>query len=348
MEEQHEHSKKDINDKSILENMRTVNSDDKVATDPKEHPPMLHGDSKQKSTESQDKVHEQTDENKLHQKSNSKNNLKSFEESNPVKEKDHLRQESLVKEPSNLNQQSQEIEPVQNLNHKSDEVFSKPEQSKPDPEVKKILQNQEEEIAKEFREDNDDTSRGNSFVHAYDRQKPIKVHDEEVNELDQITSTDLLEKQSMSLNQLKKAVAKGQMPRKLSQGAHQRPQFSMNGLILAKMSEYDGLRDYNLQPFFGNEYRRRVLIKNGLITDDGYIVRNPEEYLKKKEIYTKTNCYPEEASNIRAHTLDKKKFNPYKENAMRKTKPIQSKPKDVTKSKPAPLAKQEANKAVRK
>ena len=77
------------------------------------------------------------------------------------------------------------------------------------------------------------------------------------------------------------------------------------------MNGYDGLKDDHLQPFFSRQNRRHILIKNGLITEDGYIVRKPEEYLKKKEIYLKQHMMD---SENRSQTSEKKKSNPYKEN----------------------------------
>jgi hypothetical protein len=341
MEEHHEQSKNDSNEKSVLEKMHTVKSDEKVVHEVKDNQSLAKEESKQDYAE----IRGESEDKGEHQPKNSESEMKKLESKHPVTEEDNLILDRVVKEHGISHQK---IESAEKPNHKSDESFHKHEHAKLVHEDKKILQEQEEEIAKEFHEDNDDTSRGNSVTHVRDRQKQAKVRDEEVNELDQINSMDLLDKQSMSLNQIKKAAARVQPPRKLSQGAHQRPQFSMNGLILARMHEYDGLRDCNLQPFFSNQVRRRVLVKNGLITDDGYIVRNPDEYLKKKDLYSKTNCYPEEASNARAHTLDKKKFNPYKENGLKKPKPLHNKSKANPKAKPTPLAKQEASKVSRK
>jgi len=344
MEEHHAQAKKDAGNKSILENIHTVHSDDKIMAEPKDHPKLDHAESKQKSSEDNTKQQQESDTGKLHQKSNSRHDVKPDEQVPHVPEKDHSKREVLVNTPTNLHQKSNEIDPIIKTTKGHNQGEIQEENSNPDLGQKTNLQHQEEEIAREFQEDNEETSRGDSVIKAHDRAKHKKGRDEDENELDQINSTDLLEKQSMSLNQIKKAVAKGHASRKLSQGAHQKPQFSMTGLILARMTEYDGLRDQNLQPFFVSQYRRRVLIKNGLITEDGYIIRHPEEYLKKKEIYIKTNCYPEEASNVRAQTLDKKKFNPYKENAMKKTKPIHFKSKRVAVPKQTLLSKQDTNK----
>jgi hypothetical protein len=107
---------------------------------------------------------------------------------------------------------------------------------------------------------------------------------------------------------------KVQKPRKLSFETSKKPDFSLNGLIFSRMDEYDGLRDENLQVFFAKNNRKRILVKNGLITEDGYIVKKPDEYLKKRDLYFKTNGQGEESTHVRAKTFEKKKVNPYKEN----------------------------------
>lgn len=64
--------------------------------------------------------------------------------------------------------------------------------------------------------------------------------------------------------------------------------FSLNGLVNQRMGDYNGLKDQHLQGFFYSRKRKEILVKNGLITTDGYIINRPEEYLKKKEIYQRT------------------------------------------------------------
>jgi hypothetical protein len=67
--------------------------------------------------------------------------------------------------------------------------------------------------------------------------------------------------------------------------------FSLNGLVNHKMTTYEGLRDKHLQGFFYSKKRKEVLVKNGLITMEGYIIRRPDEYLKKKEVFQKTDVF---------------------------------------------------------
>ena len=55
------------------------------------------------------------------------------------------------------------------------------------------------------------------------------------------------------------------------------------------MPAYNGLKDQHLQSFFYGNKRKLILIKNGLITPEGFIVKKPDEYLKKIELYAKTN-----------------------------------------------------------
>jgi hypothetical protein len=66
-----------------------------------------------------------------------------------------------------------------------------------------------------------------------------------------------------------------------------KPGFDLRGLNKAKMTEYDGLRDGFLQPFFSSGIRKEALVRNGLVTNGGFIVKNPEVYLKKKELHLK-------------------------------------------------------------
>lgn len=53
------------------------------------------------------------------------------------------------------------------------------------------------------------------------------------------------------------------------------------------MKTYNALRDVNLSTYFTSDKRRNHLEKMGLITEKGYIINKPEEYLKKKELYRK-------------------------------------------------------------
>ncbi len=81
------------------------------------------------------------------------------------------------------------------------------------------------------------------------------------------------------------------------------------------MSEYNGLRDYNLSGFFCSKEKKNHLIKMGMITKKGYIIQKPEEYLRKKELYKK--IYEEETltkTKKKKNKTIKKKKNPYKEN----------------------------------
>ena len=86
--------------------------------------------------------------------------------------------------------------------------------------------------------------------------------------------------------------------------------FTLNGLILEKMPNYNGLKDEHLQGFFFSDKRKLILIRNGLITPEGFIIRRPNEYLKKKELYRKTNLIDKESSK---KTNVPEKVNPYVE-----------------------------------
>jgi hypothetical protein len=206
----------------------------------------------------------------------------------------------------------------------------------------------EEEIAKEFREDNEvsgisDTEKKTELVSVFKKR-------EGENEFDQINELTLVKKQNNSESECKMKiaqVARTTLP-KISNRFSDKNGFSLNGLILEKMKVYDGLRDNFLQPFFSNNNRKQILIKNGLVTDDGYIVKKPDEYLKKKNLYFKSNYTPEEVTKQKANTVDDKKFNPYKENAMAVARVIASKFKVRIRTKKGPVIKRDTKPVISK
>jgi hypothetical protein len=63
--------------------------------------------------------------------------------------------------------------------------------------------------------------------------------------------------------------------------------FEMHGLILEKMKEYNCFNDIHLNSFLSINDRKNILIKNGLLTKEGYIVYRPNDYLKKMEMCKK-------------------------------------------------------------
>ena len=107
----------------------------------------------------------------------------------------------------------------------------------------------------------------------------------------------------------------------------QKKSFDLNGLNNYQLNEYNGLKDNFLQGFFCTDKRKHHLIKMGLITKDGYIVNNPEEYLRKKELYNKIYGAETKESKKRSKTQAKKTFNPYRENPVNRAKKTQAGPK---------------------
>lgn len=99
----------------------------------------------------------------------------------------------------------------------------------------------------------------------------------------------------------------------------QKNPFNTNGLINEKMQNYNGLKDNHLQGFFYSDKRKIILIKNGLITPDGYLINKPEEYLKKKDMYLKTNLIEKVNEGPRKNSVSK---NPYVSRQSVSKKPI--------------------------
>lgn len=63
-----------------------------------------------------------------------------------------------------------------------------------------------------------------------------------------------------------------------------RRQFDTNGNIHLKPLEYNALKDEHLKGFFYSKRIRNHLESMSLVTKDGYIIENPEEYWKHKKI----------------------------------------------------------------
>lgn len=64
-----------------------------------------------------------------------------------------------------------------------------------------------------------------------------------------------------------------------------RKNFDLTNLVNQKMPEYCEFKDKNLSQYFTNERRISHLKENGLITEQGFIINNPEQYMKRKELY---------------------------------------------------------------
>lgn len=212
-------------------------------------------------------------------------------DSNPKKKKSHLNSDGFEEE-----YEDQKHEETKGKNHRIDGV-------------------EDEEIAKEF---HDDTEPMDTMTDRKLTPKQLEDKFEVTNEFDDIGNIDHPKGKGVETKMKADRSKKVQQPRKLSFETSKKPDFSLNGLILSRMGEYDGLRDENLQVFFAKNNRKKILVKNGLITEDGYIVKKPEEYLKKKDLYFKANAQTEESNHIRAKTFEKKKVNPYKENIVAK------------------------------
>jgi hypothetical protein len=181
-----------------------------------------------------------------------------------------------------------------------------------------------------------------------EQQLPPKNDEEKFGETDEFDQIETTDHKKVKIAESKKNPTiqkKVQQPRRLSFEASNKPGFSLNGLVLSHMDEYNGLRDDNLQLFFSQVNRKKILVKNGLITEDGYIVKKPEEYLKKKVMYLKSKDQGEESSHVRAKTFEKKKINPYKENVIIKRNPSKGK---TAKNQPKPKTNADASKISQK
>ncbi len=101
--------------------------------------------------------------------------------------------------------------------------------------------------------------------------------------------------------------------------------FDLTNLQNSKMKEYNALRDTNLSSYFTSEQRRHHLQNVGLITEKGYIINKPEEYLKKKDLYQK--IYEKQ---IKQEALNDQKiqneftYNPYTNTKSKSKKKVQA------------------------
>lgn len=131
-------------------------------------------------------------------------------------------------------------------------------------------ENLDQEINEEFVDDNESCK---DFV-AEEPPKPQKTEPVETfHEFDSIATENLAPKKQNFI------IKKIPVPKP----------FTLNGLVLEKMGKYNGLKDEHLQGFFCSQKRKMILIKNGLISPDGFIINRPEEYLKKIAVYERTN-----------------------------------------------------------
>ena len=94
-------------------------------------------------------------------------------------------------------------------------------------------------------------------------------------------------------------------------------EFQLSGLILERMKVYDGLQDIHLKEFLAKRNRRQILIKTGLLNEEGYIIQNRSpQFIKNREqqrkANNKTNCKVTDADFKLA---DKSKVSPYYNNS---------------------------------
>lgn len=170
----------------------------------------------------------------------------------------------------------------------------------------------DEQINQEFAEDNEswkEIKEESEAAHEETAQETIQeaaeatvviipentTKDEQAHEFDDLTNHNF--------------ISKPLQPVKM--GKTSKKPFNLKGLILEKMQKYNGLKDQHLQGFFYSEKRKQILIKNGLITPDGYIINRPEEYLKKKDLYKKTVLIGDSTKENRKNSV---KLNPYYHN----------------------------------
>lgn len=87
--------------------------------------------------------------------------------------------------------------------------------------------------------------------------------------------------------------------------------FQMEGLILEKMKTYNGLSDFHLTSFLNQNNRREILIKNGLLTEEGFIISRPDDFLTKKQFYDKIKDFNEKPINFSGELPKIKVKSPY-------------------------------------
>jgi hypothetical protein len=87
--------------------------------------------------------------------------------------------------------------------------------------------------------------------------------------------------------------------------------FSLQGLILQKMEEYNALSDNHLTEYLSKQRCQEILIQNGLLTDEGFIVCRPNDYLAKKELYEKIANLPDRPIRVAGRFTGKVPANPY-------------------------------------
>lgn len=93
--------------------------------------------------------------------------------------------------------------------------------------------------------------------------------------------------------------------------AVQLPPFDMKGLILTKMTEYNALQDTFLQDFLSKKNRKEILIKNGLLTENGFIICRPNDFIEKREMYNKGLNLETPPIPVLGKILAKTKKSPY-------------------------------------
>ena len=200
-----------------------------------------------------------------------------------------------TKPPSDPNECISDKEKEEDIQESNEEPHVLEEQQIPDS------NNNEEQVVKEDNKENDENI-----------DKEIEEEFNEDNKEENI-AVETKPPSDPSLNTESVKKRKNKNPSKVTNHNKNRkdpPPFSLNGLIHNKMDYYNSLKDSHLQPFFSRTNRRKILIKNGLVTEEGYIVRKPEEYLKKKELYLKQF---EEEEMERSHSPNKSKAgSPYK------------------------------------
>lgn len=81
-----------------------------------------------------------------------------------------------------------------------------------------------------------------------------------------------------------------------------RRHFELSGLITQKMKVYNALTDVHLNAFLAKRNRKEILMRNGLLDEDGFIVVRPTEYLRLKsggsQIQSKTGEKSQYVSTI--------------------------------------------------
>ena len=65
-----------------------------------------------------------------------------------------------------------------------------------------------------------------------------------------------------------------------------------------EMKDYNSLTDIHLTEFLSQNNRREILIRNGLLSEDGFIICRPNDFLTKRDVYKNILNLPENTIRV--------------------------------------------------